>query len=247
MFNKSHENSKDNLQMSFEEIKLATQDFHPENIIGGGGFGRVFKGEVTRGGQRTTVVAKRLDRSQGQGELHFLTELEILFEYKHENIIGLEGYCNENDEKIIVYEHASNRSLDRCLDNKSLTWTKRLKICIDVARGLAFRRWKAKISDFGLSAITAINQEVVSKLVGTLGYVDPVYESTGFFTEKSDIYSFGVALFEFYGKLLVPNTKDYDQQRVSKTLEHIHEEGKLGLIVAGIKEQIAPETLSVGL
>ncbi|KAJ0733894.1 putative protein kinase RLK-Pelle-CrRLK1L-1 family [Helianthus annuus] len=264
------ENSKDNLQMSFEEIKLATQDFHPENIIGGGGFGKVFKGEVTHGGQRTTVVAKRLDRSQGQGELHFLTELEILFEYKHENIIGLEGYCNENDEKIIVYEHASNRSLDRCLDNKSLTWTKRLKICIDVARGLAFLHggaptkemvihrdiksanillnadWKAKISDFGLSAITAINQEVVSKLVGTLGYVDPVYEITGFFTEKSDIYSLGVVLFEiFYGKLLVPNTKDYDEQRVRETLEHIHEEGKLGLIVfEGIKEQIAPESLS---
>ncbi|KAJ0874376.1 putative protein kinase RLK-Pelle-DLSV family [Helianthus annuus] len=263
------ENSKDNLQMSFEEIKLATQDFHPENIIGGGGFGKVFKGEVTHGGQRTTVVAKRLDRSQGQGELHFLTELEILFEYKHENIIGLEGYCNENDEKIIVYEHASNRSLDQCLDNKSLTWTKRLKICIDVARGLAFLHggaptkemvihrdiksanillnadWKAKISDFGLSAITAINQEVVSKLVGTLGYVDPVYEITGFFTEKSDIYSLGVVLFEiFYGKLLVPNTKDYDEQRVRETLEHIHE-GKLGLIVfEGIKEQIAPESLS---
>ncbi|KAJ0508484.1 putative protein kinase RLK-Pelle-CrRLK1L-1 family [Helianthus annuus] len=106
---------------------------------------------------------------------------------------------------------------------------------------------RKKISDFGLSAITAINQEVVSKLVGTLGYVDPVYEITGFFTEKSDIYSLGVVLFEiFYGKLLVPNTKDYDEQRVRETLEHIHEEGKLGLIVfEGIKEQIAPESLSV--
>nr|XP_043638914.1 uncharacterized protein LOC122610010 isoform X3 [Erigeron canadensis] len=264
------ENNKDNLQMSFEEIKLATQDFHRENIIGGGGFGRVFKGEVTRGNQRTTVVAKRLDRSHGQGEHHFLTELEILFEYKHENIIGLEGYCNENAEKIIVYEHASNGSLDRYLNDVSLTWTKRLKICIDVARGLAFLHggaptkemvihrdiksanillnadWKAKISDFGLSAITAINQEVIDKLVGTVGYVDPVYETRGFFTEKSDIYSLGVVLFEIlHGKLLVPKTKDYDQQHVSTILKHIHEEGKLGLIVfEGIKEQVAPESLS---
>ncbi|XP_076940034.1 uncharacterized protein LOC143609052 [Bidens hawaiensis] len=264
------ENNKDTLQMSFEEIKLATQNFHRENMIGGGGFGRVFKGEVIRGNQLTIVVAKRLDRSQGQGEHHFLTELEILFEYKHENIIGLEGYCNENDEKIIVYEHASNRSLDMHLNDVSLTWSKRLKICIDVARGLAFLHggaptkemvihrdiksanillnadWNAKISDFGLSAITAIDQEVIGKLVGTIGYVDPVYEISGFFTEKSDIYSLGVVLTEILsGQLLVPSAKDYDQQHVRTILKHVHEEGKLGLIVFdGIKEQIALESLS---
>ncbi|KAF5767985.1 putative protein kinase RLK-Pelle-LRR-I-1 family [Helianthus annuus] len=256
--------------MSFEEIKLATQNFSRENLIGGGGFGKVFKGEITHGNESTTIIAKRLDRSQGQGEHHFLMELEILFEYKHENIIGLVGYCNENDEKIIVYEHASNRSLDRCLNDVNLTWTKRLNICIDIAHGLAFLHggastkemvihrdiksanillngdWKAKISDFGLSAITAINQEVISKLVGTISYVDPQYEYTGFFTEKSDIYSLGVVLFEIlYGRLLVPETKDYDQQHVTRILKQILEEEKLGSIVfEGIKEQIDPESLS---
>lgn len=106
--------------------------------------------------------------------------------------------------------------------------------------------WKAKISDFGLSSITPINQEVVSNLVGTNGYVDPVYTVGGFFTEKSDIYSFGVVLFEIlYGQLLVPNIKDYDQRRVNMILKHIHEEEKLDLIVfKGIKEQIATESLS---
>ncbi|XP_076881462.1 uncharacterized protein LOC143529584 [Bidens hawaiensis] len=266
----SQENNKDNLQMSFEEIKLATQNFSRENLIGGGGFGKVFKGEVRRGNESIEIVAKRLDRSQGQGDHHFLMELEILFEYKHENIIGLEGYCNENHEKIIVYEHASKRSLDRYLNDVSLTWTKRLKICIDIARGLAFLHggvptkemvihrdiksanillnvdWKAKISDFGLSAITTTNLEVVSKLVGTIGYVDPQYEITGFFTEKSDIYSFGVVLFEIlYGQLLMPNRKNYDQQHVTRILKQIHEEEKLGLIVfEDIKEQINPKSLS---
>ncbi|KAM0012665.1 putative protein kinase RLK-Pelle-DLSV family [Helianthus debilis subsp. tardiflorus] len=266
----SQENNKDNLQMSFEEIKLATQNFSCENLIGGGGFGKVFKGEITHGNKSTTIIAKLLDRSQGQGEHHFLMELEILFEYKHENIIGLVGYCNENDEKIIVYEHASNRSLDRYLNDVSLTWTKRLNICIDIVRGLAFLHggastkemvihrdiksanillngdWKAKISDFGSSAITAINQEVISKLVGTISYVDPQYEYTGFFTEKSDIYSLGVVLFEIlYGRLLVPDTKDYDQQHVTRILKQILEEEKLGSIVfEGIKEQIDPESLS---
>ncbi|KAK9058889.1 hypothetical protein SSX86_023733 [Deinandra increscens subsp. villosa] len=265
------ENNKDNLQISFEEIKSATKNFSRENLIGGGGFGKVFKGEVTRGNGSITIVAKRLDRSQGQGEHHFLTELEILFEYKHKNIIGLEGYCNENNEKIIVYEHACNGSLDRHLNDVNLTWSKRLKICIDIARGLAFLHggaptkemvihrdiksanillnndWKAKISDFGLSAIIPRNEKVVSKLVGTIGYVDPQYEFTGFFTEKSDIYSLGVLLFEIlYGQLLVPNTKDYDQERVSRILKQIHEEEKLGLIVFDdIKEQIDPLSLSI--
>ncbi|KAK9058890.1 hypothetical protein SSX86_023734 [Deinandra increscens subsp. villosa] len=265
------ENNKDNLQISFEEIKSATKNFSRENLIGGGGFGKVFKGEVTRGNGSITIVAKRLDRSQGQGEHHFLTELEILFEYKHENIIGLEGYCNENNEKIIVYEHACNGSLDRHLNDVNLTWSKRLKICIDIARGLAFLHggaptkemvihrdiksanillnsdWRAKISDFGLSAIIPRNEKVVSKLVGTIGYVDPQYEFTGFFTEKSDIYSLGVLLFEIlYGQLLVPNTKDYDQERVSRILKQIHEEEKLGLIVFDdIKEQIDPQSLSI--
>ncbi|KAL8263412.1 hypothetical protein R6Q59_024761 [Mikania micrantha] len=263
------ENNKDNLQMSFEEIKMATHNFSRDNQIGKGGFGNVFKGEVTRGNETTTIVAKRLDRMGHQGEHQFLMELEILFEYKHENIIGLEGYCNEKYDKILVYEHASNTSLDRHLNDASLTWTQRLKICIDIARGLAFLHggtsakemvihrdiksanillnadWKAKISDFGLSAITAINQEVVSKLVGTDGYVDPQYEQSGFFTEKSDIYSLGVVLFEIlYGELLVP-TKNYNQLNVARILAQIHGKGDLGSIVfKGIETQIDPESLS---
>ncbi|KAJ0625041.1 putative protein kinase RLK-Pelle-DLSV family [Helianthus annuus] len=274
-FHASQENNKDKLQMSFEEIKVATDNFSSKNLIGGGGFGMVFKGKVTRGNENTTIVAKRLDRSQGQGEHHFLMELEILFEYKHENIIGLKGYCNENEEKIIVYEYASNRSLDKYLSKVSLTWTKRLKICIDIVRGLAFLHgdadsnakemvvhrdiksanillnadWKAKISDFGLSAITAISEikaKALSNLVGTIGYVDPQYEFTSFFTEKSDIYSVGVVLFEIlYGQLLVPSTKDYDKKAVSMILERIRGEGKLGSkVFEQIEEQSDPESLS---
>lgn len=102
--------------MSFEEIRSATQNFSRENLIGGGGFGKVYKGEVTHGNECNTIVAKRLDRSLGQGE------------YKHENIIGLVGYCNETHEKIIVYEYASKISLDMHLKDNSLTWIKRLKI-----------------------------------------------------------------------------------------------------------------------
>ncbi|MFS7909270.1 putative protein kinase RLK-Pelle-LRR-I-1 family [Helianthus anomalus] len=255
--------------MSFHEIKVATHNFSHENLIGRGGFGKVYEGILTRGDKSTTIVAKRFHGRRGQGEEHFLMELEILFDYKHENIIGLEGYCNENGEKIIVYEHASNKSLDKHLSNASLTWTKRLEICIDIVRGLAFLHkgaptnemvihrdiksanillkgdWKAKLSDFGLSAISARKQKVYSMVVGTYGYVDPQSEEAGFFTEKSDIYSLGVVLFEIlYGQLLVP-TEDYDKQAASKILEQIHGEGEVESIVfKDIKEQIAPKSLS---
>ncbi|KAL9992834.1 putative protein kinase RLK-Pelle-CR4L family [Helianthus debilis subsp. tardiflorus] len=101
-------------------------------------------------------------------------EVEVLFEYKHENIIGLVGYCDENGEKILVYEYASNGSLDRHLRDASITWTKQLKIGIGIATGLDFLHeggypmihkdvksanillddnWKAKITNFGLSVI----------------------------------------------------------------------------------------------
>ncbi|GKB85631.1 kinase-like domain, phloem protein 2-like protein, partial [Tanacetum coccineum] len=267
------ENRKDNLKIPLEDIKSATQNFSCNNCIGIGGFGQVYKGVVTHDDGCKTLVAKRLDMRGDQGEQEFLTELEILFEYKHENIIHLVGYCDELGEKIIVYDYASNGSLDRHLKNVSLTWTKRLNICIDVANGLHFLHcgvvteervihrdikcanillngdWKAKISDFGLSILSPVNQEMeyaIEKLVGTIGYVDPIYESTGFLTKESDIYSFGVVLFEIlFGRLLVPSIQNYEREPLTTSIKHAFEEGKLDLIVfEGIKEQIVPKSLS---
>ncbi|XP_076900635.1 putative receptor-like protein kinase At5g59700 [Bidens hawaiensis] len=98
----------------------------------------VFKGELQDGNEHKTIVAKRLDTRHGQGERQFLTELQILLEYKHKNLIGLVGYCDEKDEKVIVFEYASRGSLDRHLKEASLTWVERLNICIDVASTLDF-------------------------------------------------------------------------------------------------------------
>ncbi|GKB88513.1 kinase RLK-Pelle-LRR-I-1 family protein, partial [Tanacetum coccineum] len=153
-----------------------------------------------------------------------MTELDILKKYKHENVIGLVGYCGEKGEKIIVYEYASKGSLDRWLRHIDLTWRRRLAICIDIASGLEFLHgtsdvkqevvihrdiktanillnddWKAKIADFGLSLISPINQKmnyVIDNAKGTSGYCDPQYITTSMLTKESDIYSFGVLLFE---------------------------------------------------
>ncbi|GJT09017.1 protein kinase-like domain, concanavalin A-like lectin/glucanase domain protein [Tanacetum coccineum] len=124
--------------MSFKDIESATQKFSPANDIGGGSFGRVYRGELKCKHGSSTIVAKRLDTRGGQGDQQFYNELHILSEYKHENVIGLVGYNNDEQERIIVYEYASKRSLDNYLNDASLTWINRLNICIDVARGLAF-------------------------------------------------------------------------------------------------------------
>ncbi|XP_035835993.1 tyrosine-protein kinase JAK2-like [Helianthus annuus] len=215
------ETYKDNLRISLEDILNATQGFSDKNLIGKVGFGKVYRGEIIRANGPTPIAVKRLDRQFGRHrERVFLTEVEVLFEYKHENIIGLVGYCDENDEKILVYEYASNGILDRHLTDASITWTKRLKIGIDIATGLDFLHgggypvihrdvksdhivlnddWKAKIKGFGFSVITPLDNEidfVVDNVVGTTGYCDPLYIKRGLLTRESDVYSLGVVLFE---------------------------------------------------
>ncbi|XP_076933724.1 putative receptor-like protein kinase At2g23200 [Bidens hawaiensis] len=134
-----YQNNKiNNPRISLQDIKIATQNFNNDNCIGGGGFGGVFKGKLQDGDGVKTIVAKRLDTRLGQGEQQFWNELQILLEYKHDNVIGLIGYCDEKNEKIIVYEYAPKGSLDRYLKDASLTWMKRLIICIDVATALYF-------------------------------------------------------------------------------------------------------------
>ncbi|KAJ0441615.1 putative protein kinase RLK-Pelle-CrRLK1L-1 family [Helianthus annuus] len=132
------ETHKDSLRMSLEDIKFATQNFDDENLIGHGRLGKVYSGEILRPNGPTPIAVKRHDVEFVPGEREFVTELEILFEYKHTNIIGLVGYCNQNEERISVYEYAINGTLDRHLIKPSLTWMERLEIGIDVAMGLDF-------------------------------------------------------------------------------------------------------------
>ncbi|XP_035841348.1 uncharacterized protein LOC110927036 isoform X2 [Helianthus annuus] len=264
---------KDNRKFSLIDIKCATQNFHDDNFVGGGGFGKVYKGNLQDSDRENTIVAKRLDTRLGQGEQQFWNELQILLEYKHENIIGLVGYCDEDEEKIIVYQYAPRGSLDMYLNNASLTWVERLNICIDVASALDFLHGgvgkqakvihrdiktanillnndgKAKLADFGLSLISPITQKtyyVLDNVCGTLGYLDPHYKTTRFLTIESDIYSFGVVLFEILCGRSTYSTRKHQGKFLSGFIKNKFKEGKQDeLVFEQIREQIDPKSLTI--
>ncbi|XP_042752504.1 putative receptor-like protein kinase At5g39000 isoform X2 [Lactuca sativa] len=209
----------------FCEILLATANFDDALVIGKGGFGKVYKGNIINGSSVAVAAIKRLDLVSSQGASEFWAEVEMLSNLRHCHLVSLFGYCNYEKEMILIYEYMPNGTLEDHLHKLGtpLSWLQRLKICIGAARGLDYlhtgtgidlgvihrdvkpsnillhESWSAKISDFGLSKIGPTNQPCtyINTLVkGTFGYFDPNYFTTGKLTRKSDVYAFGVVLLE---------------------------------------------------
>ncbi|XP_023734463.1 uncharacterized protein LOC111882330 [Lactuca sativa] len=132
----------ENFLIPLKEIYLATQYFSVETQIGDGGFGVIYKGQLSEHRQKCIVAIKRLDQNGYQGRKEFLTELKLISSFHHKNIIRFIGYCDEDNEMVIVSEYASNGSLDNHLGDSNkrrcLTWAQRLKICLGAARGLNY-------------------------------------------------------------------------------------------------------------
>ncbi|KAK4757246.1 hypothetical protein SAY87_007373 [Trapa incisa] len=211
---------------TYEEMWLATKHFRPDMIIGEGGFGIVYKGVVDDGvrkGYRTTKVAiKELNTEGFQGDREWLAEVIYLGQLSHPNLVKLIGYCCEDEHRILVYEYMAGGSLEKNLFRRvgcTLTWPKRMKIALGVAKGLAFlhgaersiiyRDFKPsnilldedcnpKLSDFGLAKEGPVGDQthVSTRVMGTYGYAAPEYIMTGHLTARSDVYGFGVVLLE---------------------------------------------------
>ncbi|XP_061354610.1 cysteine-rich receptor-like protein kinase 25 [Gastrolobium bilobum] len=211
----------ESLQFSLATVEAATNKFSQENKIGKGGFGVVYKGVFLDGRQ---IAVKKLSRSSGQGSHEFKNEILLIAKLQHRNLVTLLGFCLEDQEKILIYEYVPNKSLDYFLfDTKKqriLHWFERYKIIGGIARGILYlhehSRLKVihrdlkpsnvllddnmnpKISDFGLAKIVTIDEEQgnTNRIVGTYGYMSPEYAMHGQFSEKSDVFSFGVIILE---------------------------------------------------
>ncbi|KAJ0514525.1 putative protein kinase RLK-Pelle-DLSV family [Helianthus annuus] len=206
---------------SLRQIKAATHNFDPANKIGEGGFGPVYKGVLSDGSE---IAVKQLSSKSKQGNREFVTEIGMISALQHPNLVKLFGCCIEGKELLLIYEYLENNSLARALFGKeeqrlNLDWTTRQKICIQVARGLAYlheesrlkivhrdikatnvlldKELNAKISDFGLAKLDEEeNTHISTRIAGTIGYMAPEYAMRGYLTDKADVYSFGIVALE---------------------------------------------------
>ncbi|XP_056693396.1 G-type lectin S-receptor-like serine/threonine-protein kinase At4g27290 isoform X2 [Spinacia oleracea] len=216
------ENAESELPLfDIDVIAQATNNFSDTNRLGEGGFGPVYKG-MLKGGQE--IAVKRLAKESRQGLDEFKNEVICIAKLQHRNLVKLLGCCIEGEERMLVYEYMSNKSLNLFIfddmRSKSLEWPKRFQIIKGIARGVLYlhqdsrlrivhRDLKAsnilldsemnpKISDFGMARSFEGNEyeAQTNKVVGTYGYMSPEYAIDGLFSVKSDVYSFGVLLLE---------------------------------------------------
>ncbi|GKB13631.1 kinase-like domain, phloem protein 2-like protein [Tanacetum coccineum] len=204
---------------------------------------------------------KRCTKSyHGHGVVEFWTEFLVLYGLKHKNIISVIAYCDDEDENIIIYEHAVHGSLDQHLSGSTLKWLQRLNICLGVARALSYihydvmhcginsskifldEDWEAKVSGFELSTKypeSWWHRLFFSHHFGASSYIDPEYLKTAIVTPKFDVYSFGVIMFE------VLCGRDGDVQSLAENARHYYRVGKLGeMIDPNLRKQMDSKSLT---
>lgn len=207
-------------QFSLEALAAATQDFHPKQKLGEGGFGPVYKGKLVDGRE---IAVKKLSRESNQGRKEFMNEAMLLARVQHRNVVSLLGYCAHGAEKLLVYEYVPNESLDKLLfyggKRGVLDWKKRYDVIVGVARGLVYLhedshcciihrdikasnillddKWSPKIADFGMARLYPEDQtHVRTRIAGTNGYMAPEYAIHGQLSVKVDVFSYGVLVME---------------------------------------------------
>ncbi|CAN6580230.1 unnamed protein product [Malus baccata var. baccata] len=224
-----------NVAISIQVLRQLTNNFSEDNILGRGGFGIVYKGELHDG---TKIAVKRME-SVGvstKGLKEFQAEIAVLTKVRHRHLVALLGSCINGNERLLVYEYMPQGTLTQHLFEwceigvPPLTWKQRVTIALDVARGVEYLHslaqqsfihrdlkpsnillgddMRAKVADFGLvKKVPDGKYSVETRLAGTFGYLAPEYAATGRVTTKVDVYAFGVVLMELIsGRKAVDNT-----------------------------------------
>ncbi|KAJ4840883.1 mitogen activated protein kinase [Turnera subulata] len=230
-----------NMVISIQVLRNVTNNFSEENILGQGGFGVVYKGELHDG---TKIAVKRMESGviSGKGLTEFKSEIAVLTKVRHRHLVALLGYCLDGNEKLLVYEYMPQGTLSRHIFNwaeeglKPLEWTRRLTIALDVARGVEYLHglahqsfihrdlkpsnillgddMRAKVADFGLVRLAPEGKgSIETRIAGTFGYLAPEYAVTGRVTTKVDVFSFGVILME-----LITGRKALDESQPEESM-----------------------------
>nr|BAF98604.1 CM0545.470.nc [Lotus japonicus] len=245
-------------EFSYEELANATNDFNLANKIGQGGFGEVYYAELR--GEKVAIKKMKIQASR-----EFLAELKVLTSVHHLNLVRLIGYCVERS-LFLVYEYMDNGNLSQHLresERELMTWSTRLQIALDVARGLEYihdytvpvyihrdikpdnillnKNFNAKVADFGLTKLTDIESSAINTdhMAGTFGYMPPEYENAlGRVSRKIDVYAFGVVLYELISaKEAVVEIKESSTELKSLFDEVIDHEGNP---IEGLRKLVDP-------
>ncbi|XP_024012503.1 putative L-type lectin-domain containing receptor kinase II.2 isoform X2 [Eutrema salsugineum] len=205
---------------SFKNLYKATKGFRENQLLGAGGFGKVYKGELPSGVQ---IAVKRVYHDAEQGMKQYVAEIASMGRLRHKNLVQLLGYCRRKGELLLVYDYMPNGSLDDYLFNKNklkdLTWSQRLNIIKGVASALLYlhEEWEqvvlhrdikasnilldadlnGRLGDFGLARFHDRGENLeATRVVGTIGYMAPELTAMGVATTKTDVYAFGSFILE---------------------------------------------------
>ncbi|XP_057953199.1 receptor protein kinase TMK1-like [Malania oleifera] len=230
-----------NVVISVQALRNVTKNFAPENEVGRGGFGTVYKGEMEDG---TKIAVKRMEAGVISSKAldEFEAEITVLSRVRHRHLVSLLGYSSEGNERLLVYEYMSKGALSRHLFQwknlklEPLSWKRRLNIALDVARGMEYLHslarqsfihrdlkssnilldddYRAKVSDFGLVKLAPDREKsVATRLAGTFGYLAPEYAVMGKITTKVDVFSYGVVLMELLTGLTALDEERSEERR----------------------------------
>ncbi|XP_064937955.1 L-type lectin-domain containing receptor kinase S.4-like [Musa acuminata AAA Group] len=213
-------------RFSYEELKRATKGFRDRELLGFGGFGKVYKGTLP--GSRVEVAVKRVSHESRQGIREFVAEIASIGRLRHRNLVQLQGWCRRRGDLLLVYDYMPNGSLDKflfCDDRHGqppgplLSWSQRFRILRGVASALLYlhEEWEhvvihrdvkasnvlldaelnGRLGDFGLAKLYDHGANPsTTRVVGTLGYLAPELTRTGKATTSSDVFAFGALVLE---------------------------------------------------
>ncbi|KAL5567565.1 hypothetical protein UlMin_024140 [Ulmus minor] len=207
-------------RFSYQELKQATRGFRDKELLGFGGFGRVYRGTLRN--PNTQIAVKRVSHESKQGWQQFVSEINTIGRLRHRNLVQLLGWCRRRGDLLLVYDFMPNGSLDKYLfdEPKSiLNWEQRFKIIKGVASGLLYLHegWEqtvihrdikagnvlldgelnGRLGDFGLAKLYEHGSNPsTTRVVGTLGYLAPELTRTGKPTTSSDVFAFGALMLE---------------------------------------------------
>jgi len=261
-------------RFSYKDLFRATDGFKNKNLLGIGGFGKVYRGVLPA--SKSEIAVKKVSHNSKQGMKEFVAEIVSIGRMQHPNLVQLLGYCRRKGELLLVYEYMSNGSLDKYLycqeSTATLNWAQRLGIIKGIASGLLYlhEEWEkvvvhrdikasnvlldsgmnGRLGDFGLAMLYdhSANPQT-SHVVGTIGYLAPELGRTSKATTLTDIFAFGGFVLEVIcgQKPIMQDSEDNQIMLVDWVVEHWNKTSLVDTVDAKLQGDYNADEACMGL